>query len=86
MESSGCTTQPIAINPPHDTPLYPPSNTGPLPALRLSPLPISTGSQDATHSRFRFLNYRNAGQTARSPPALYYPVAVARASQVNGSG
>ena len=27
MESSGCTTQPIAINPPHDTPLYPPPPT-----------------------------------------------------------
>ena len=86
MESSGCTTQPIAINPPHDTPLYPPpSNTGPLPALRLSPLPISTGSQDATHSRFRRRNYRSSGQTARSPPAGYYPAAVARAS-LNGSG
>ena len=85
MESSVCTTQPIAINPPHDTPLSPPSNTGPLPALRLSPLPISTGSQDATHSRFRCRNYRSSGQTARSPPDGYYPVAVARASQVNGS-
>jgi len=68
------------------THLYtPPYHTGSLPTLRLSPLPISTGSQDATHSRFRFRNYRNAGQTARSPPALYYPVAVARAS-LNGSG
>ena len=45
----------------------PPYHTGSLPTLRLSPLPISTGSQDATHSRFRCRNYRSSGQTARSP-------------------
>ena len=45
----------------------PPYHTGPLPALRLSPLPISTGSHFTAHSRFRCRNYRHAGQTARIP-------------------
>ena len=62
----------------------PPYHRGPLPALRLSPLPISTGSHFSTHSRFRYRNYRHAGQTATNTHRLeYYPVAVARAS-LNG--
>lgn len=40
MESSGCTTQPIAINPPHDTPLYPPLQH------RVTPDPTAFASAD----------------------------------------
>ena len=62
----------------------PPYHTGPLPALRLSPLPISTGSQ-LDHYAYGFETNFIRAPYENTHRLEYYPVAVARASlSVNG--